>query len=106
VRALGYQGAVKSPTYTLVEPYTVGGLQVFHVDLYRLSDPEELEYVGLQDFLDGHTVLLVEWPERGLGMLPAEDLDIEVVYVATGRLCRLRSVSATGEAVLRVLVRD
>ena len=64
LRGLGHVGAVKSPTYTLIEPYEPDGRSVFHLDLYRLGDPEELEYLGLRDLLGGEQLLLVEWPDR------------------------------------------
>jgi tRNA threonylcarbamoyladenosine biosynthesis protein TsaE len=100
VRALGHLGPVRSPTYTLLEPYTVAGQQIVHLDLYRLADPEELEFMGLRDFLDGRSTFLVEWPEHGQGFLPAADLIIELRHAATGRVCRLVAASPRGEAVL------
>ena len=101
VHALGHSGPVRSPTYTLLEPYTVAGRQIVHLDLYRLVDPEELEFLGLRDFLDGRSILLVEWPERGRGFLPVADLIIELQHAAAGRFCRLVAASARGEAALR-----
>lgn len=82
VHALGHEGRVKSPTYALLEQYPAcfasGPGQVLHVDLYRLADPEELEYVGLVDLLDDHTVLLVEWPEKGGAFVPPPGLVVRL----------------------------
>src|SRR6056297_3323471 len=75
LRGLGHRGAVRSPTYTLIEPYDELTPRVYHLDLYRLGDPEELDYLGLRDLLTGDTLLLIEWPERGLGVLPTPDLE-------------------------------
>ena len=77
LRAAGHKGAVRSPTYTLIEPYTLAGRQLFHLDLYRLGDPEELEFIGLRKLL-GQGVLLVEWPAQGYGVLPPPDWVIEL----------------------------
>lgn len=100
LRALGHRGTVKSPTYTLVEPYTLGGQSILHLDLYRITDPEEVEFIGLRELLDGRTILLVEWPERGGGALPAADLEVELRYADNGRHCRLQGVSPTGASLL------
>jgi tRNA threonylcarbamoyladenosine biosynthesis protein TsaE len=102
IQSLGHVGAVKSPTYTLVEPYQLGDLQVFHFDLYRLGDPEELEFMGIRDYFGDLSVCLVEWPERGLGALPAGDIVINVEPEGQGR--RLAYVAATGQG-RRVLAR-
>ena len=99
LRGLGHRGTVKSPTYTLVEPYQIGGWWLFHWDLYRLADPEELEFLGLRDQLDGEAVLLIEWPERGQGELPAADLEITLDYAGAGRACRLTARSPIGQAM-------
>lgn len=100
LKGLGYDGAVKSPTYTLVESYQVRDKKVFHLDLYRLSDPEELEYLGLRDMLAEEAILLVEWPERGQGMLPEPDLAIDIQYVPDGRLVELKACTTQGEQIL------
>ena len=100
LRALGHPGAVKSPTYTLVEPYQIGPWRLFHWDLYRLADPEELEFLGLREQADGSAVLLIEWPERGLGGLPAADLTVTLSYVGEQRTARLEAPSATGALLL------
>jgi len=100
LRGLGYTGSVKSPTYTLVESYRLGGRVCFHFDLYRLADPEELEYLGLRDILDEGGVILVEWPERGLGMLPPPDLRVRIDHLTEGRRLHLSAGTAAGAAVL------
>lgn len=103
LRGLGHRGTVKSPTFTLVEPYSLDGWRLFHWDLYRLSDPEELEYLGLRDQLDGESVLLIEWPERGRGALPPADAEIALTYADRGRSCRLDAGSSKGQALLTAL---
>jgi tRNA threonylcarbamoyladenosine biosynthesis protein TsaE len=103
LRALGHTGAVKSPTYTLVEPYELGTRRAYHFDLYRLGEPEELEYMGIRDYLDGEAVLLVEWPQRGAGVLPAADLDVTIDYVDGGRNLTLLSHSERGMALIECL---
>ncbi len=103
IQALGHAGPVRSPTYTLVEPYHAGARDIWHLDLYRLTDPEELAFLGVRDLSDPRAIVLVEWPRRGTGMLPPADLEIELLYRTDGREARLRSKSPRGEPVLRQL---
>lgn len=103
LRGLGYQGAVKSPTYTLMEPYEIGDRHCYHFDLYRLADPGELEYLGLRDLLTSDAVLLFEWPDRGEGELPNADLEVAIQYQNQGRLLALVANSIPGKAVLEAL---
>ena len=136
LRSLGYSGAVKSPTFTVVEPYSLdnnkfydyneleGDLnkdhndnsvtdsiynskheqRVYHFDLYRLEDPEELEYMGIRDYLDGQAIALIEWPEKGYGILPKPDLIIKIIHQSQGRDVELLSQSENGAALVSTLV--
>ena len=85
IQALGYGGRVKSPTYGLLEHYQLTGLQVLHMDLYRIGDPGELEFLGVPDLLDENTILLIEWPERGEGWIPRPDFIFRFAYAGEGR---------------------
>ncbi len=81
LRGLGYSEAVTSPTFTLVETYRLRGMDVHHIDLYRIEHPEELEAIGLRDLLTPQSVCLIEWPERGAGLLPPADIRITLEYL-------------------------
>ena len=100
IHALGHEGPVKSPTYTLVEPYSFEGMTVYHFDLYRLSDPLELEYLGVQDYFQDQAVCLVEWPERAKEFLPEADILIAFSFEGDARDVNLVAQSETGRRVL------
>ncbi len=97
----GYQGAVKSPTYTLVEPYELPRQSIYHFDLYRLGEPEELEYMGIRDYFDKHSLCLVEWDERGLGVLPEADIIVSLEKSGVGRQLTISLVSKDARQIIR-----
>lgn len=99
----GHKGNVKSPTYTLVEHYQLSGRAVFHFDLYRLSDPEELLYLGLDDYLSGDALCLIEWPEKAKGYLPEPDISIQFTYKHSGREVRISAHSNLGKQLYKSL---
>ncbi|MEJ2309363.1 MAG: tRNA (adenosine(37)-N6)-threonylcarbamoyltransferase complex ATPase subunit type 1 TsaE [Gammaproteobacteria bacterium] len=92
LRGLGWRGNVKSPTYTIVEPYEFDGITLYHFDLYRLADPEELDYLGLREML-GQGMLLFEWPERGAGCLPDPDCVIRISHSREGRELTIEAIN-------------
>ncbi|MCK5666202.1 MAG: tRNA (adenosine(37)-N6)-threonylcarbamoyltransferase complex ATPase subunit type 1 TsaE [Thiotrichaceae bacterium] len=122
IRAFNYHNAVKSPTFTIVEPYSLDYsnlsnynslddraklnahdkeyLKVYHFDLYRLEDPEELEYMGIRDYLDGQAIAFIEWPEKGLGILPEADLIIDIHYQKNHRQVECISRSEKGKQLV------
>jgi tRNA threonylcarbamoyladenosine biosynthesis protein TsaE len=105
-RGLGHKGAVKSPTYTLVEPYELGEITLYHFDLYRLGDPEELEYMGIRDYFDERSIALVEWPGCGRGFLPPPDLLIRIKRLGSGRQLSVEAHSQRGVECLGRLLRE
>lgn len=106
LRARGHDGPVRSPTYTLIEPYELAGGAVYHLDLYRLGDPEELEYLGLRDLLGGEATLLIEWPERGEGWLPPPDLVLDIAHREAGRDITVAGRSEAGRRICTGLLRE
>jgi tRNA threonylcarbamoyladenosine biosynthesis protein TsaE len=104
--ALGHEGPARSPTYSLIEPYRLAGRDVYHCDLYRLRDPEELEDLGLRDLLAGSSVLLVEWPERAGERLREPDLQLHLEYTESGRQISVGACSEAGRRVLAALRLD
>jgi len=103
LRALGYAGRVKSPTYALVEQYEASGLHLRHFDLYRFRDPEEWEAAGFRDEFDGSNVCLIEWPEKAQGLLPQEDLGIVLEILPHGRSAVLTAHTTIGKKCLTAL---
>jgi tRNA threonylcarbamoyladenosine biosynthesis protein TsaE len=106
LRSLGVDGAVRSPTYTLVEVYELPAITCVHVDLYRLQGPLEVDDLGLRDFLGGDSLLLVEWPERGGVLLPPADVALTLSYHEDARSGRLDAGTPRGGAWLQELVHD
>jgi len=98
--ARGHTGAVRSPTFTLLETYALGRLTVLHIDLYRLRAPQELEALGLKDFALPEHVWLVEWPERGAGVLPEPDVHIALRVATEGHVAEADARSLLGRAWL------
>ncbi len=100
LRHLGHSGAVRSPTYTLLEPYQLARGALYHLDLYRLIDPEDLEDLGLRDLLADDALWCIEWPERGAQRLPPADLTIQLAHHPAGRHLHLRGHTTVGAAVI------
>jgi len=107
LQSLGFTGNVKSPTYTLVEPYLISGQQIYHFDLYRLGEPDELEYAGGRDYFDEESICLIEWPEKAAGYLPVADVLCQLSYKTEqgheGRLCELSSNTHKGREIINSL---
>lgn len=103
IQALGYRGKVKSPTYTLVEPYQIQGRKLYHFDLYRLLDAEELEFIGIRDYINASTCCLIEWPERGAGVLPDPSFSLTFNSEGNGRRVFIQAFTASHAFLLKQL---
>ena len=106
LQALGHQGAVKSPTYTLVEPYQLAIGKIYHFDLYRLTDPEELEHIGFSDYLSEAKLCIIEWPENGGGYIPQPDVLIDITQHTSGREVFLDSNTESGMQCINLLQKN
>lgn len=107
LRAAGHQGLVKSPTYTLAEPYTIAAqgreLTFMHFDLYRMISADEFIEAGFRDEFNGETICIVEWPEKGDGILPSPDLEIWITILDQGRAIKMEALSEQGHRCLQAL---
>ena len=103
VQGLGYSGNVKSPTYTLVEEYAIGEKIIYHFDLYRLADPEELEFMGIRDYFADNTICLIEWAEKGADLLSPPDLLVNIGYAENARNIELVAQSTMGQQIIQQL---
>jgi len=101
IQALGHSGAVKSPTYTIVEPYELARGPVFHFDLYRLADPEELELMGIRDYFAPGAICIVEWPDKGGDLIPPPDLRLRLEKTGNSRRAHLQAHTPAGRQMLQ-----
>ncbi len=93
LQAMGEKGRIKSPTYTILESYMIKKLHILHLDLYRLVDPDELHFLGIDDYLDENTIFFIEWPKKACSMLPRPDLLLHYNFLAQGRSLELTAFS-------------
>jgi hydrolase, P-loop family len=103
IQGLGHKGKVKSPTYTLVEEYRLQDKNIYHFDLYRLNDPEELEFMGIRDYFTENSICLIEWAEKGQGLLAEPDLLVNIDYTNNARNVQLIAKSKLGNNIIKHL---
>lgn len=103
IQSLGHKGKVKSPTYTLVEEYRLQDKNIYHFDLYRLNDPEELEFMGIRDYFTENSICLIEWAEKGQGLLAEPDLLVNIDYANNARNVQLIAKSKLGNNIIKHL---
>ncbi len=101
LRGYGFEGPVKSPTYTLVEPYELAQQSIYHFDLYRLANPGEVEFLGAEDYFAGGSLCIFEWAERGGGQIPAADISIELRGAGAGRHFECLARTAAGSEIVK-----
>lgn len=104
--ALGHQGSVKSPTYTLVESYSLTPWQIYHCDLYRIIDPAALELIGIRDYQQDNTLLLIEWPQQGGALIPEADITLQFRYHSSGRQVTFQAHTPPGKSLLQRLTNE
>ena len=105
LRGLAYRGKVKSPTYNLVEAYEVAQMNIFHFDFYRIQEPAELDFIGIQDYWQSSAIFLIEWPEKGGRLLPPVDLTCFLEVAGNGRKLQIQSESVAGEKLVAKLLK-
>lgn len=101
--ALGYKGKVKSPTFTLLEPYQFAHQQIYHFDLYRIVDAEELHHIGISEYFTDESICFIEWPERGFPILPVADLDCYIEIVGNQRKFTMIAKTPRGEDIINIV---
>jgi tRNA threonylcarbamoyladenosine biosynthesis protein TsaE len=106
LHGLGHSGKVKSPTYTLVEPYVVSRFNIYHFDLYRFIDPEEWEAAGFRDYFNPQTICLVEWPEKAGDLIPQADMDVILTVKDGGRILTIKANSQQAEQCLSCMISE
>jgi tRNA threonylcarbamoyladenosine biosynthesis protein TsaE len=103
LRGKGYKGKVKSPTFTLIEAYEFPEMDIFHFDLYRLEDPEELVYIGFRDYFEKGSSVLLEWPEKAGTLLADPDITINIQLTEQGRRLDMHGLSSKGQDLLNII---
>lgn len=103
LRGLGFHDKVKSPTYTIVEPYHINELDIYHFDLYRITHPSECDDMGMRDYFTANTICIVEWPQNAKGNLPQSDIDCRIEFLQDARTVTLIANTELGKAVLQKL---
>lgn len=106
LRGIGYNGKVKSPTYTLVEPYELARGHVYHFDFYRLRDPLELDFMGIRDYFTPTSICLIEWPEYGEGVLPVADVDFYIEIQDNQRIIKLVAQTSIGNHIIERMLHE